>query len=372
MRAIDQESRPTPGDGPCAYLDPRSAEAFDCGHRGSQAFRDSSPRSTLRRHRPRRHRRHDALRRGWHTRLAGVVGRLALPAGGAAAPTSVRRARGGAGARAAATCSRLRGRRLPRSRPCASSTTTSAARAERRTTRSKPPRRRDAGSACGASCGPRHGRRGVGDVAPGAVTAVAARLTCAVAGSVPNASVAAPSAHAPAPTPGAAHLQPLRPRTEIVCNGSHDASSVRGRWSSAQRSCCCRGAAAAQGPAALTVVSTGPDGRARHPRPRPTRSASSSRSRWSRWGGFPSPVTAPFVRITPAIPGTFRWSGTTILIFTPDPKRPLPYATSYEVTVDATATAVSGRTLARAGHASASRRRRCSCCRPTGTGAAAP
>jgi alpha-2-macroglobulin len=65
-------------------------------------------------------------------------------------------------------------------------------------------------------------------------------------------------------------------------------------------------------------------------------------------GRIPNPVTAPFVKITPAIPGTFRWSGTTILIFTPDPKRPLPYATSYEVTVDASATAVSGRRLARA------------------------
>src|ERR1043165_3750558 len=37
-------------------------------------------------------------------------------------------------------------------------------------------------------------------------------------------------------------------------------------------------------------------------------------------GRIPARVTAPFVRITPAIQGTFRWSGTTILIFTPDPK----------------------------------------------------
>src|SRR6187401_2664868 len=64
-------------------------------------------------------------------------------------------------------------------------------------------------------------------------------------------------------------------------------------------------------------------------------------------GRIPSPVTAPFVRITPAIAGGFRWSGTTILIFTPDPQRPLPYATTYEVTIDASATAVSGRRLAR-------------------------
>ena len=41
-------------------------------------------------------------------------------------------------------------------------------------------------------------------------------------------------------------------------------------------------------------------------------------------GRIPASVTAPFVKVTPSIAGTFRWSGTTILIFTPDPKRPLP------------------------------------------------
>ena len=55
----------------------------------------------------------------------------------------------------------------------------------------------------------------------------------------------------------------------------------------------------------------------------------------------------PFVTIAPAIPGSFRWSGTTILIFTPDPKQPLPYATTFRVTVDASAKALSGRTLAK-------------------------
>jgi uncharacterized protein YfaS (alpha-2-macroglobulin family) len=60
-------------------------------------------------------------------------------------------------------------------------------------------------------------------------------------------------------------------------------------------------------------------------------------------GKVPDPERAPFVRITPAVAGTFRWSGTTILIFTPD--RPLPLSTRYEVTVDTTATAVSGRRL---------------------------
>jgi alpha-2-macroglobulin len=62
-------------------------------------------------------------------------------------------------------------------------------------------------------------------------------------------------------------------------------------------------------------------------------------------GRIPQPVTAPFVRIEPAIRGTFRWSGTTILIFTPDPRQPLPYATTYQVTVDTSARAVSGRQL---------------------------
>ena len=45
-------------------------------------------------------------------------------------------------------------------------------------------------------------------------------------------------------------------------------------------------------------------------------------------------------------PGTFRWSGTAILVFTPDPKVALPFSTRYTVTVDASATAVSGRKLA--------------------------
>src|SRR6185369_14944749 len=63
-------------------------------------------------------------------------------------------------------------------------------------------------------------------------------------------------------------------------------------------------------------------------------------------GRIPDPVTAPFVTIRPAIQGTFRWSGTTILIFTPDPSRKLPNATQYEVTVDTSAVAISGRRLA--------------------------
>ncbi len=63
-------------------------------------------------------------------------------------------------------------------------------------------------------------------------------------------------------------------------------------------------------------------------------------------GRIPQPVTAPFVSITPAMPGTFRWSGTTILIYTPDPKAKLPFATRYDVRVDTSAAALSGRRLA--------------------------
>jgi uncharacterized protein YfaS (alpha-2-macroglobulin family) len=64
-------------------------------------------------------------------------------------------------------------------------------------------------------------------------------------------------------------------------------------------------------------------------------------------GRIPNPVTAPFVTMSPAIRGTFRWSGTTTLIWTPDPKTPLPFATEYTVTVGTAATALSGRRLAR-------------------------
>jgi uncharacterized protein YfaS (alpha-2-macroglobulin family) len=93
---------------------------------------------------------------------------------------------------------------------------------------------------------------------------------------------------------------------------------------------------------ALTVVSIGPEG------------ALSSRQHANEirivfsepmvaLGKIPDVVQAPFVRIAPAVGGAFRWSGTTILIFTPE--RPLPLSTSYQVTIDSTATAVSGRRL---------------------------
>ena len=62
-------------------------------------------------------------------------------------------------------------------------------------------------------------------------------------------------------------------------------------------------------------------------------------------GRIPSNPVPAWIQIAPAMKGAYRWSGTTILIFTPDPASPLPNATAYTVTVDASATAVSGRTL---------------------------
>ncbi len=108
---------------------------------------------------------------------------------------------------------------------------------------------------------------------------------------------------------------------------------------------CLTAVAAAQTPA-LTVVNTAPRGEITK-----LEEANEIRIVFSEpmvtMGQIPAKVAAPFVTISPAIPGAFRWSGTTILIFTPDASRPLPNATRYEVTVGATATAVSGRRLAK-------------------------
>src|SRR5437764_9688567 len=67
-------------------------------------------------------------------------------------------------------------------------------------------------------------------------------------------------------------------------------------------------------------------------------------------GKIPRVVAVPWFHITPEVKGAFRWSGTTTLIFTPDPKTPLPFATKYDVTIDAGAKAVSGKTLGKAYH----------------------
>jgi uncharacterized protein YfaS (alpha-2-macroglobulin family) len=105
------------------------------------------------------------------------------------------------------------------------------------------------------------------------------------------------------------------------------------------------GAQAPPGGRDLTIVSAGPEGEIAS-----LAEANEIRIVFSEpmvtLGRIPAVVRAPYVRIAPAIDGTFRWSGTTILIFTPNPKQPLPFATEFEVTVDASATAVSGRKLA--------------------------
>ena len=63
-------------------------------------------------------------------------------------------------------------------------------------------------------------------------------------------------------------------------------------------------------------------------------------------GRVPSNPTPPWIHIAPAMKGAFRWSGTTILIFTPDAKTPLPYATQFVVTIDRTAESAAGHQLA--------------------------
>ncbi len=54
-------------------------------------------------------------------------------------------------------------------------------------------------------------------------------------------------------------------------------------------------------------------------------------------GKIPKALDVPWFHVAPEIKGGFRWSGTTTLIFTPDAKTPLPYATKYDVAIDAAA-----------------------------------
>ncbi|HEX6641929.1 MAG TPA: Ig-like domain-containing protein, partial [Thermoanaerobaculia bacterium] len=60
-------------------------------------------------------------------------------------------------------------------------------------------------------------------------------------------------------------------------------------------------------------------------------------------GRIPQPLLVPFFKIEPSVKGTFRWSGTTTLLFTPE--QPLPYATDYNVTIAKSAKSVAGNTL---------------------------
>jgi alpha-2-macroglobulin len=96
---------------------------------------------------------------------------------------------------------------------------------------------------------------------------------------------------------------------------------------------------------ALTVVSSGPAGEISS-----LAQANEIRIRFSEpmvpIGRIADQVTAPFFSVRPAIAGTFRWAGPTILVFTPDPGAKLPNATTYQITIAASATAVSGRRLA--------------------------
>src|SRR5262245_870198 len=64
-------------------------------------------------------------------------------------------------------------------------------------------------------------------------------------------------------------------------------------------------------------------------------------------GRIPDQVTVPYFTVRPAIPGSLRWAGPTVLVFTPDPRTPLPFATRFDVTIASTAVAVSGRRLER-------------------------
>ena len=102
------------------------------------------------------------------------------------------------------------------------------------------------------------------------------------------------------------------------------------------------GAFSAQAAPTLRVVSAGPVGQTRT-----LAEANEVRVVFSEpmvsLGRIPQPVTAPFFTIAPAVQGTFRWSGTTTLIFTP--AKPLPYATEFAVTVDESAKSVAGNTL---------------------------
>jgi uncharacterized protein YfaS (alpha-2-macroglobulin family) len=97
---------------------------------------------------------------------------------------------------------------------------------------------------------------------------------------------------------------------------------------------------------ALTVISAQPSGEISA-----LAQANEIRIRFSEpmvpLGRIPDQVSAPFFSVRPAIRGSFRWAGPTILVLTPDPATPLPFATRFDVTIAATATAVSGRRLDR-------------------------
>jgi hypothetical protein len=97
-------------------------------------------------------------------------------------------------------------------------------------------------------------------------------------------------------------------------------------------------------PRALTVVQAGPVGEIRQ-----MQDANEIRVVFSEpmvaLGRIPSNPSPPWIGITPAMTGRWRWSGTTTLIFTPDPDTPLPFATRYTVNVAATTGSAAGQRL---------------------------
>jgi len=84
-------------------------------------------------------------------------------------------------------------------------------------------------------------------------------------------------------------------------------------------------------------------------------------------GVVPTGAAPSWMRLTPAVPGTFYWSGTRTLMFSPDANTPIPNATMFTVRVEGSATSVTGRTLG-APFEFSSRRRRCDCFPSTTTG----
>jgi alpha-2-macroglobulin len=64
-------------------------------------------------------------------------------------------------------------------------------------------------------------------------------------------------------------------------------------------------------------------------------------------GTVPTNAAPPWIRLTPAAPGAFYWSGTRTLIFSPDPATPLPFASVFTVRIDAAAASAAGRVLGR-------------------------
>jgi hypothetical protein len=102
-------------------------------------------------------------------------------------------------------------------------------------------------------------------------------------------------------------------------------------------------AAGGAGPAVLTVAQAGPSGEIAA-----LGEAHEIRVVFSQpmvvLGRIPEPVAAPFFRISPPVGGSFRWSGTTTLIFTPSGA--LPFATRFTVAIASSAASISGARLA--------------------------